>query len=151
MNNTPHAADTLVELLEQQQGLVQELGHLARRQAALIEAGRTDALLELLAQRQQIMDRFVSSQDSLAELTESMRGGGGHVAEERRERVSTLVDSISRDLSEILHRDEQDRAALRANRDRTADQLTGLGTAKQAHQAYFKARAVNNRFADRQG
>jgi hypothetical protein len=148
--DTNTSAGRLIRLLERQRELVVQLDRLAEGQMALIDAGESDALLGLLGNRQEIMDELAAGQDGLAGVSEVLRGHDD-ISEVDRHRITRLVDEIGARLSRISSRDEQDRARLRTNRDRTAEELTGLRTAKQAHRAYVKARGKNNRFADRRG
>jgi hypothetical protein len=136
-------------LLHQQQ-LVGELDRLADGQMALIDGGESDALLDLLTDRQRLVDELSAGQDRLTGLSESLRETDT-VTEGVRDRVAELVDDIADQLSRIVNRDEQDRARLRTARDRTADEISGLHTAKQAQHAYVNHKARNNRFADRRG
>ena len=147
---TPPSPDMLVKLLERQQALVEQLGGLSERQASLIEAGESDALVSLLAQRQKIMDQFIASQDSLTTLSDACRRDGA-VADGTRKRIGALIADISERLSEIMSRDEQDRQQLESNRHQVGESLAGVTTAKAAQHAYVRSRAVNNRFADQQG
>ncbi len=147
--NTP--TDLLIEMLEQQQALVVQLGTLAERQGPLIEAGDSDGLLTLLARRQEVMDRFVSSQDELTRLSDDCRNAGSAVDQATRQRIKSLVDEISERLSVVMQRDDRDRERLETVRRETGDALSGLSTARAAHDAYVKVHVVNNRFADRQG
>lgn len=147
---TSASPEMLVKLLERQQALAEQLAGLADRQASLIEAGESDALLTLLAQRQKIMDQFLASQDSLTGLSDACRRDGD-VADETRHRIGALIEDISRRLGEIMSRDEQDRATLDSNRRHVGESLAGIGTARAARHAYVNSKAVNNRFADRQG
>jgi chromosome segregation ATPase len=148
--DTTVSADRLIQLLLRQQELVGQLDKLADGQMALIDTGASDALLELLGDRQKIMDELAAGQERLNSLSEALRGRG-EVADGERDRIAQLRDDIAQRLSRIVSRDEQDRARLRTTRDRTAEALSGLHTAKQAQRAYVKARAKNNRFADRRG
>ena len=75
----------------------------------------------------------------------------GVFAEGHRDRISRLVDEIGDRLTRIVNRDEQDQARLRTSRERTAREISGLRTARQAQHAYVNARTRSNRFADRQG
>jgi hypothetical protein len=134
------SADQLIQMLEHQQGLVDRLDRLAEGQIALIDAGASDELLELLDDRQRIMDELAAGQDGLT-----------GVAEGHRDRISRLVDEIGDRLTRIVNRDEQDRARLRTSRDATSREISGLRTARQAQHAYVNARTRSNRFADRQG
>lgn len=147
---TPPSPDMLVKLLERQQALVEQLGGLSERQASLIEAGESDALVSLLAQRQKIMDQFIASQDSLTSLSDACRRDGA-VADGTRNRIGALIADISERLGDIMSRDEQDRRQLESNRHQVGESLAGVTTAKAARHAYVRSRAVNNRFADQQG
>ncbi len=144
------APTDVLKLLERQQALVEQLAGLAGRQSALINAADTDGLLAVLAQRQGIMDQFTAGQDSLARLTEAARREGATDAE-MQQRIGTLIEDITSRLAQIMRLDETDRDLLGASRDRAGEALRGLSVAKEARKTYLRARAVNNRFADRQG
>ncbi len=148
--DTNVSADRLISMLEQQRELVVQLDRIAEGQMALIDAGASDALLGLLGNRQEIMDELAAGQDGLTGLSEDLRGRDD-IGEGQRTRITRLVDEIGDRLSRIVTRDEQDRARLRTNRDRAAEELSGLHTARQAQQAYVKPRGNSNRFADRRG
>jgi hypothetical protein len=96
------------------------------------------------------MDELVAGQDGLTGIAEALRGRDD-VAEGHRDRISLLVDEIGGRLTQIVNRDEQDRARLRTSRERTAQEISGLRTAKQAQHAYVNTRTRSARFADRQG
>ena len=141
----------LTDLLERQRSMVDRLAELARRQSALVESGDTEALLSLLAQRQGIIDQFVATQDDLAPLTRGLQERLSAVAEDDRRRVGAIMDQINDALADVMRCDEQDQQAMQDQRDQIRDGLAGVGTSRQARRAYLGAKAVNNRFADRQG
>ena len=143
-------ADQLIGQLEHQQVLAEELWELAQRQGALVEAGDSEGLLSLLAQRQSVTDRFLAAQQGMSGLCEACRAAGEAPAPSRQ-RIAALMGGVTRRLEEILARDEQDRALLEACRARNAQELSGLGAARDAQRAYVGARTVTNRFADRKG
>ncbi len=147
-NHAP-PVDQLIGQLERQQALAEELWELAQRQGALVEAGDSEGLLSLLARRQSVTDRFLAAQEGLSGLCEACRAAGD--AAPSRERIATLMADVTRRLEEILARDEQDRAILETCRARSAQELSGLGAAREAQRAYVGARTVTNRFADRKG
>ncbi len=142
-----------MDVLTEQSTLADELSALSCRQAELIEAGRAEAVLELLAARERLMDRIVANQGRLAALEGDLAHGPAATAtaEADRRRIRELAASVVTRLSEIVRRDESDRAALQARRDEVGAALNGLGAARRARHAYFDARRVKNRFADRQG
>ena len=146
---TAHA-DLLIKLLERQQALAEQLAGLADKQAALIDAGDSDALLAVLTNRQRIMDQFTAGQDSLTRLSDAARRDEP-AGQATQERIGALIEDISDRLTDIMRLDEKDRSLLEASRDGVGEALSGLTTAREARQAYLRARTVTNRFADRQG
>ena len=148
--DTSAHADLLVKLLERQQALAEQLAGLADKQATLIDSGDADGLLAVLTNRQRIMDQFTAGQDSLARLSDAARRDDPAGAA-TQERIGSLIEDISNRLTDIMRLDEKDRGLLEASRDRVGQALSGLTTAREARQAYIRARTVTNRFADRQG
>jgi hypothetical protein len=103
-------AAPLDDLLAGQEELLDELDALAGRQSELVAQARTEALLELLARRQVVIDRFLDRQRELGALAAT-----GAVILERpgaRERLERLGAR----LGEIIRRDDDDGARLRAGR-----------------------------------
>ncbi len=141
----------LLGVLERQRSLVGELADLSRRQSALVGSSSMDALLSVLGERQQVIDRFVATQDELAGLLEGLDQRLKTAPDQDRRRITALIGEIGRALADVMRCDEQDQEALASDRDRTRSELTSLGASRQARRAYRNARAVNNRFADRRG
>jgi hypothetical protein len=143
--------ESLIDLLGEQHGIVDQLSELARRQASLIMEGRTDHLLGLLADRQQLIDRFTASQGLLAELTEGLEQRLQSVNSIQRDQIKSLIGAIGERLGEIMKRDEQDEATLRAGRDTVKQELASLSSGKQARNAYLAGPGAQTMFADRRG
>lgn len=141
----------LLELLERQRGLVGQLAQLADAQGRLIAECQTDQLLDLLAQRQAIIDAFTSSQSEMTELTSDMSARMNSATPAQRQRIQSLIGEIGEKLSQVMQRDEQDQNALRGDRDRVRQELARLGAAKQARHAYQAGPGASHRFADRHG
>ena len=144
------AADRLVRLLENQLEHVSRLAELSTRQTDLIAAARSEPILALLADRQEVMDELAESQEDLGELsreTEELTD----LSADQRKHMRDLIDAITKSLNGILRRDESDRDALAQLRDRARADLADFGTARAAHRAYAVGRPAGSRFADRQG
>jgi hypothetical protein len=148
-----HWPGPLIDLLERQHALVDRLVDLARAQASLIAERKTDRLLDLLAQRQSIIDEFTASQQQMTKMTEGLEGRLKGVAHTHRERIRSLINDIGDRLGEIMQRDQQDQANLRFGRYQTRVVLQGVGAVRAAHSAYAVApHAVGpSRFADHRG
>jgi hypothetical protein len=144
-------AESLIELLQRQETVVNELAALARQQAELIRESRTDALLGLLTRRQQLIERFAGAQDELGRLTADLDRRLEAVSHDQRERIQRLLSDISGRLAQVMERDEEDQQVLEAARNRTRDELAAVGATRQARRAYLGRRGPENRFADRRG
>lgn len=123
-----NAAEQLIEMLQRQRGLIVRLGELARRQSGLIDAGRSVALLDVLTQRQQIIDQFVASQEDLTRLSELVRTSSEEAVQMRRAQIRALTDDIAAGLSEVMQLDSTDQQRLEACRHKTRDELAGITT-----------------------
>ena len=144
---------TLIDLLERQQALVDELDVLSMQQAAHIAAQATDHLLDLLARRQTVIDEFSAGQLDVARMTQKMDERLASASDSQRQRVRGLVDAISLRLETVMARDQQDHSALRIGRDAVQKDMSGLGQARQARSAYAgtSTRRASNLYADRTG
>lgn len=142
---------SLIDVLERQHDMVQRLAALAQGQSSLIEESSTDQLLELLAQRQSIIDEFTQSQHELTELTRDLDRRLEGVPESQCDRIRLLIDRIGDGLAQVMQRDEQDQATLRHGREQVRQELSTLGTARQARNAYTTVQSDRNRYADRRG
>ena len=150
-NPKQNSTDRLMQMLHELQSLVERLSQLAAQQSQFIDAGKTEALLTVLGSRQEVIDQFVASQAELTTLLEQLPSDRDRGSDHSRQQIEELVKTINGELAQVMERDSEDQKRLESRRDRTRNELDGVGTAKRAHQAYFKSHPVTNRFADRQG
>jgi hypothetical protein len=149
--NVTSTPESLLQILERQHSVAGDLVRLAESQATCIAEDRTDRLLDLLAQRQSLIDQFTASQAEMGNLTRGLGERFEGMSEPQRRRIKELVSDISQALARVMQRDAQDQATLKASKRRVADELTSLDAAKQAHNAYRQEPAALNRFADQRG
>lgn len=147
-NNSTHC---LITMLKEQDSLARELSHLSSKQAELIEAGQTDALLSVLSVRQGIINKFVASQRKLAEVMDQVQSPTREVSDSSRKQIASLVETINTKLADVMNSDKQDQDRLRIDKKRTKGQLAELDTGEKAHRAYRNVPQAINRFADSQG
>ncbi len=143
--------DRLLNMLKQQDLLLGRLSELAQRQGDLIRDGKNDELLQLLSERQQIIDRFLVMQQDMSGLTGNLERRLETIDATRRDEIRRLISHIGQRLDDVMQRDERDRHNLESNRDQSKQELAGLGNAGRARQAYLGASSGQARFADRQG
>lgn len=145
----PEWAATMIQTLEAQQALLDELEPLAERQGQLIREGRSDALLDLLSKRQDLIDRFLTTSERLGDQTD-LADRLHELPEASRQRVRELVARIDGRLARVLELDERDQGALRDARDGSRRELASLDAGRTARNAYVQ-RSGGNRFADHRG
>lgn len=153
LNSTESGAtvDTLVALLARQQSIVAKLDELGAGQASLIEHGRSDALLGLLQQRQNLIDQFAAAQREFQNGRTLLDGELQRADASTRENIRRLVDEISRGIEAVLQRDEKDQRSLQERRGQVRSELHRMDGAQSARSAYRSQQFVANRFADTQG
>lgn len=95
----------VIELLCHQESIVDRLSALAGRQRPLIDGGRTDDLLGLLAERQVLIDEFVATSDDLGSLTQNLQTQRHALA---RSAVAGRIQRLARRLDEVVATDEHD-------------------------------------------
>jgi hypothetical protein len=141
----------LTAVLHEQQQLLDELEPLAHRQGRLIQDRATDELLQVLTQRQGLVDRFLDTQRRLALLSGDLPERLGRLPASQQAHLRQLVRRIDEGIATILAGDARDRRDLVEVRDMLRRELSTADIARQAHSAYARHPAATNRFADRQG
>ena len=137
------------ELLEMQRQLFERLGALGDRQGALIDSDDSAGLLELLAQRQRLVDGIGELNATLEPFRARWSAVLGSLPEAERERVNRRLDALSELAARIAERDEADRARLEKRRDAVATELTQVSRGRGAVAAYGGGQAAA-RFQDRE-
>lgn len=148
----PGWEDRLGALVETLGSLYARLDGLGERQAALVEADGLDELLELLAQRQGLIDRIAELAELLRPCVDAWDELSTRMDEGRRRRLREGLDAIDAAGASIARRDEEHRRRLERRRDDVADKLAGVGRARAAVAAYAGVRGTAGaRFQDREG
>lgn len=138
--------------IDDQHALCVELESLSRAQSALVEGGDTDGVLEVLGQRQIIIDRITRLNGELAPLREQRERLLAALGHAEREHVRGCIDEINAMVESVRTRDEQDREAMERRRSGIAGEISGVTRARGAVAAYSGAKAVGGaRFQDRRG
>lgn len=146
----PDDAAALMGLLREHRDAAASLVTLATSQRQAVDRSSPDALLEILARRQELIDHFVAQQDDLAQRCRAVQSSS-NISEADRAAIRELVDSINQQFEQVLERDREDEARLRQDRDALKGALQANDLARQARQAYLTAPGSTNRFADRKG
>ncbi len=143
----------VLETLGRQLALYEQLSILSHRQGGLIGIDDGAALLELIAQRQHIIDQLQVIQGEF----ESQRLASIILSESQRREAAELNELIAAIRARILEQDERDRAALRDLKAQVGAELRQLSTTGRAARVYggggtpSPALPVTSRFTDKQG
>jgi hypothetical protein len=147
-------ASGLIDLLDQQRRIYLKLQDLGRTQSQLVAAGDAEPLLELLGQRQLLIDHLSQINSSIEPYKKSWPVVWGSLDEPSRVRVQGLIDHVQNLLDQIVEQDSKDRAALTVHRERIADDLGQLRRGSNVNRAYGRRDTgpdSRNRYTDEQG
>ena len=136
--------DAIIRLLERQAGMINELAALSSQQSDLIKNDQTEALLDLLTERQEIIERFTTAQKDLGELTEHLESRLPSVDAVRRARIQALIGAVGDRLGDVMDQDESDQRTLRAAHDREL-RSPELPQAERGRRAQAAARRTRDR------
>ena len=132
-------AGDLLAVLTEQRDLYAQLSGLAEHQRLLIAGDEPKRLLEVLSQRQKLVDRLGLLADRLRPWQPQWRELRARLSEADQRRVDELVSETNRLLSAILEKDEADVQLLAERKASTAKAITGLKRSRQAGVAYAAA------------
>jgi len=139
----------LVALLERQCELYRQLKRLSERQRSLIDADEAEPLLELLSERQRLVDRLTSLDARMVRARQEWARMQASVPPERRARLERLLAEARGLLGQILDADRRDSELLSARKTWLEGALSGIRTGRQAQAAYQAAAApAASRFVD---
>ncbi|MCC7145090.1 MAG: hypothetical protein IT443_01445 [Phycisphaeraceae bacterium] len=130
------SAEELAELLSRQQKLFEQLLDLASHQGPLIEAGQSEPLLNLLAQRQTLINQLHEISARLAPVRKQWAAVLQSFSQAARERIQGILDQIGKLQTRIASLDERDCQALRLTSQSLGSQMTRLQNSVGAMGAY---------------
>lgn len=140
-DNTPAdvSASQLLDLLTSQHELYRDLRRLAGIQRDLIAAEDPAGLLNLLAQRQQLIAQLAEINVQLEPARADWQRVEAMLTDQQRARARDLVGQVEKLLDEILTADEADSKMLSARKEMIGRQIRATAAAAQVQAAYRKA------------
>jgi predicted DNA-binding helix-hairpin-helix protein len=128
----------------------EKLKELAERQRLLISRGQSEALLEILAERQKLVNGLSDINRHMAGVRRDWDEIKAQMTEPQRSEAESLVTQVGQALQHILASDEADSQTLSNRRDQVGQSLTALRTKGVAATAYGQATG-GNRYLDQDG
>jgi hypothetical protein len=143
-------APRLARVLDRQRDLYLRLDSLSDTQSGLIRSDQTDALLEVLGRRQQIVDELVRLGEDVAPFIGAWERLAPALPDRHREALRARFDEVAALVDRIAGRDEADRKMLQERCSAAAEQIGGLSRARGAVSAYGAPPQPQPRFQDSQ-
>jgi hypothetical protein len=147
---SPGAVAQVEMLLAQQQELFVRLDGLSSQQAALIQRDETDRLLEVLGERQLVVDEIGRMNAMLEPWRQRWGSFIAGLGAEERERIRRQVDAVAQLAERIARRDDADRGMLEQRKGSLAAELGQVDRGRGAMAAYGGPRSDGPRFQDRE-
>ncbi len=150
-------APRLVRVLDRQIELYAELERLSSRQSDLVRGDEPDALLDLLARRQVLVEQVTDLNQQLEPFTREWDRLAERLSPGQRDEIGSRTRRLDELIETITGRDEADRRALESRRESVASEINALSN-KRAAVAAYGGRAggggsggASPRFQDREG
>ncbi len=137
-------------LLDTQHELFDRLDALSQQQSSFIRADETDRLLNLLTERQRVIDQIAGTNAKLDPYRGRWEAFMDELPPTNRERVRKRLDAVAKLADQIAQRDEVDRRELQTRRDAMAHELTKIDNGRGAVAAYGGRPMSQPKFQDRE-
>ena len=145
--------ERVLVLLNEQIDLYSSLESLSARQAGLIRDEDTDSLLDVLTQRQRLIEKAQRVAEELTPYRRRWSDLLDALPALERDALNAKVNEATRLVDAIAARDEQDRQAMEQQRTQIATRIRDVTTARGAVAAYAGAttKTTDARYQDREG
>ncbi len=130
------AAEVLLGLLDRQRRLYRSLQTLAQQQAGLVSNGNPDGLLQVLAQRQSLLEDVKKTNDSLAPFRQRWDDVSKLLDDRQKTEAAAAIAEINERLQLIMQRDQADSEMLQLRCRKIGRELQAGRTGRTALRAY---------------
>ncbi|NQV27279.1 MAG: hypothetical protein HQ518_23265 [Rhodopirellula sp.] len=138
----------LLDVLQRRREYCRAMLELSRRQAGLIDDGNFTDLLQLIAQKQRVLEHLAELGRSFGGIVEFWKSVRDQLAVDLRTRCQSAIDDAESLLSESMVLEKQGTAALSQRRDETQGRLKEIGEASSGLSGRGKGSAPRPRFLD---
>jgi hypothetical protein len=129
-------APRLAGILDEQRRLCGELERLSGQQGERIHSGDTNALMSVLGERQEIIDRLTHLNSELEPYRREWDWCMGRLPANQREGMEQTVRELGEMIDRIWASDDADRAELERRRSAVSSELSNLSRGRVAMSAY---------------
>lgn len=131
--------DSVIDALEQQVGCYQRLAKLAALQHEHVQQSQTEALLEVLTRRQEVLDQVARLESIIVQATRRWGDYLGGLKSDQRSQAERLLAETRRLLEEITTADRNDALILQQRKLNLGKQLSQASAARQVNRSYATA------------
>jgi hypothetical protein len=131
--------DEIILALTQQAECYRRLARLAEAQHEHVQQSRTDALLEVLGQRQQVLDQITALEQLVQPSRKRWAAFLGELGERRRQVAEGLLAETRRLLEQITSADRNDTLVLQQRKVGLGKEIGAAKTARQVNRSYAAA------------
>jgi len=132
-------ADPVLDALEMQVGCYRRLAKLAELQHEHVRQSRTEELLAVLSQRQQVLDQVADLEQTILPAKRRWSDYLGELPDERRGRAEGLLSESRRLLEQITTSDRNDAMVLQQRKIETGRALKRAAVGKIVNRSYAAA------------
>ena len=148
----PQWAQRLLSLLQEQRAVYEHLRTFSEKQSHLVEQGDAENLLQLLALRQQLIDKLAALNEQLEPFKKDWPRLWSELDEPTRRGVDGLVKEVQGVVDGIVEQDDADRQVLARKRDAVASELSQIRSGAKVNRAYGSSNNHDNtRLTDSHG
>lgn len=126
----------LIGLLTEQRDLYQKLEALSQAQHALVTGNDPGRLLDVLSQRQALLDRLGALAEQIRPYQQEWPRVRASLSGEQGKILDRLVHEVNKLLGSIIQRDQADSQLLAARKSAAEEGMQRMQTGKQAGSAY---------------
>jgi hypothetical protein len=133
------ASDSILDALEQQVGCYRRLAKLAELQHEHVRQSRTEELLAVLAQRQEVLDQAAGLEQTILPAKRRWTDYLGGLPDLQRGKAQGLMAESRRLLEQITTADRNDAMVLQQRKIETGRALRQTAAARQVNRTYAAA------------
>jgi hypothetical protein len=132
-------SDPILAALEEQVACYQRLAKLAELQHEHVQRGQTEALLDVLARRQEVLDQVTRLETQVAEAKGQWGPYVDGLTPDRRAKAELLLAETRRLLEQITTADRNDTMVLQQRKMNLGRQINQASAAKAINRTYAAA------------
>ena len=133
------ACDAILTALEEQAACYKRLAKLADRQHQHVQQGQTEALLEVLARRQEVLDQIAGLESTLVPAKRKWSDYAGALPAPQRAQAEALLAQTRELLEQITTADRNDALVLQQRKLNLGRQINTAQTARTINRNYAAA------------